>query len=173
MVGSTPRQFLLQNSFYFVTQLTMEIYFDGASKGNPGEAGSGWVLMDGKTCVAHGYNYVGPHHTNNEAEYDGIIRALEFMIENHPKEKITIKGDSKLVVMQVQGRWKCKAENLKPLMEEAKSLLKLLPRGTTVKHVPRGENSLADRISNLAVNTKNKNYVDNSSIMENAKVEDF
>lgn len=126
-------------------------YFDGASKGNPGQAGIGCVIVspEGRTIWEHS-EAIGIA-TNNEAEYTALIRLLENaralgIVEIH------IKGDSQLVINQVSGGWKINHDHLFVLCEEARTLL-----GKFKQHklswIPREKNKQADRLSNIAFQT--------------------
>ena len=142
------------------TPASLTLYFDGASKSNPGKGGAGWILMDDEgTSHAYGYAYMGDGVTNNEAEYMSLIKGLEYITEHVPNAgMIEVLGDSKLVVEHVLGRWKCKATHLRPLLERANDLLKKLrakhPK-VTLSHIPREQNTLADALSNVAVKKEN------------------
>ena len=122
-------------------------YFDGASRGNPGEAGAGALLLDegGRplwTCAAP----LGKK-TNNEAEYMALLLLLEET--DRRGTGAAIAGDSQLVVNQVTGRWKIKEPRLRELADRAIALLK--KTGSTLEWIPREENSAADRLSNEAL----------------------
>ncbi|OVA11274.1 Ribonuclease H domain [Macleaya cordata] len=97
--------------------------FDGASKGNPGVAGAGAVLRteDGRLLcrLREGLGTA----TNNVAEYRAILLGLKHALKKGYK-RISLQGDSKLVCMQVQGRWKTRSDNLTALSKEAKQLKK-------------------------------------------------
>ena len=127
--------------------LLLRGYFDGASRGNPGEAGAGALLLDGGgsplwTCAVP----LGKK-TNNEAEYMALLLLLEEA--DRRKMAAAIAGDSQLVVNQVTGRWKIKEPRLKELADRAIALLK--KTGSTLKWIPREENAAADRLSNEAL----------------------
>ena len=126
-------------------------YFDGASRGNPGEAGAGAVLFDndGKeiwSCA----RYLGAK-TNNEAEYAALILLLEEARQRGIKE-LEIMGDSNLVVKQVSKEWKINFPHLRELAKNAWSLME----GSDIKlrWVPRAENRRADELSNIAIDEK-------------------
>jgi ribonuclease HI len=125
------------------------LFFDGASKSNPGRAGCASVIYspDGTEMLSVRKD-LGTA-TNNEAEYSGLILGLAQAI----KEGVTrliVKGDSMLVISQMQGQWKVKANNLIAKHAEALELSKLFVDCTFV-HVPRAQNSRADKLSNLAI----------------------
>ncbi|KAF8086758.1 hypothetical protein N665_0613s0026 [Sinapis alba] len=128
---------------------TCFIEFDGASKGNPGLSGAAAVLKteDGSLIckVRQGLGIA----TNNAAEYHGLILGLKHAIERGYK-KIKVKGDSKLICMQIKGKWKVNNEVLSKLHEEAKQLTSECI-SFEISHVLRNLNSAADEQANLAV----------------------
>ena len=127
------------------------LYTDGAARGNPGPAGAGALICgDGGEAVAEVAEYLGKT-TNNVAEYKALIFGLERAIELGASE-VEILADSELMVRQVQGRYRVKHPNLKPLFTEAQALLKKI--GTySIKHIDREENIEADRLANLAIDS--------------------
>jgi len=128
-------------------------FFDGGSRGNPGVAGAGWFLEQGKGVIIDaGTEFVGLRETNNTSEYKGVIGLLRCALENDVSE-LTVYGDSKLVIMQVQGEWACRKTHLRPLCHEAKTLIDQFDV-CTLEHVPRKENTVADRLSNIAMDTR-------------------
>lgn len=133
------------------------LQFDGASKGNPGKGGAGWAVLDAKTkmITACGASHM-PHATNNEAEYTALIDGLQHLVDEGTKGKrIGVQGDSKLVVMQVKGKWKCKAEHLKPHMDTCKALVKAAGvLSADIEWIPRESNKVADHMSNVGVDMK-------------------
>nr|XP_043606209.1 uncharacterized protein LOC122578332 isoform X2 [Erigeron canadensis] len=131
------------------TNRTCILEFDGASKGNPGQAGAGAVLRteDGSVIcrLREGLGVA----TNNVAEYRAFILGLRYALSKG-FTSIRVLGDSKLVCMQVQGLWKVKNENISKWYEEAKRLKdKFLC--FQINHVLRDLNSDADAQANLAV----------------------
>jgi ribonuclease HI len=125
------------------------IYSDGASKGNPGEAGIGFVIQSvaGEIFAEVG-EYIGKT-TNNVAEYEALIRGLEAAAELGADE-VTVRSDSQLLVMQLCGAYKVKSERLHPLHARACSLLSAFGR-MKVEHVPREQNRRADELANQGV----------------------
>ena len=98
------------------------LYFDGASRSNPGPASYGGVIYDENNIeVGTYYDYIGKA-TNNVAEYLGLFAGLKACKDNNIKNLI-VYGDSKLVIEQVKGNWNVKSENLKPIYNEIKNLL--------------------------------------------------
>lgn len=132
------------------------IYTDGASRGNPGRASYGFTISDekGKLIYEEG-KYIGIT-TNNVAEYTAVLKALEYIEEKLTKNgpvNIELFADSKLVVEQLSGRYKIKSPHLKPLIEQIK-LLSIELGGVIHGHVPRSKNTEADRLANLALDSR-------------------
>ncbi|KAF7134711.1 hypothetical protein RHSIM_Rhsim08G0061200 [Rhododendron simsii] len=129
--------------------------FDGASKGNPGLAGAGAVLrVEGgsgsRACrLREGVGIA----TNNVAEYRALLLGLNYALQKGYKH-IRVQGDSKLVVMQVQGLWKLKNQNMADLCKVAKELKDRF-LSFEIRHVERDLNSAADVQANLAIHLKN------------------
>ncbi|MFI6402993.1 bifunctional RNase H/acid phosphatase [Streptomyces sp. NPDC050548] len=123
---------------------------DGGSRGNPGPAGYGSVVIDattGETLVEEA-EYIGVA-TNNVAEYRGLIVGLRAAHTLDPVARIHVRMDSKLVVEQMSGRWKIKHPDMKPLAAEAGSVF---PVGqVTYEWIPREKNKHADRLANQAM----------------------
>lgn len=132
------------------SRMILTIYTDGAARGNPGPAGAGAVLKDEKgRIVAEVAAYLGDCRTNNEAEYEAIILALEKAQELGAKG-VRCRADSKLVVEQTLGRWKVKEPRLRPLRDRAAELLTGFSP-YEFRHVPREENREADDLANRAI----------------------
>ncbi|WP_329216718.1 bifunctional RNase H/acid phosphatase [Streptomyces sp. NBC_01485] len=123
---------------------------DGGSRGNPGPAGYGSVVIDaatGETLVERA-EYIGVA-TNNVAEYRGLVAGLGAARELDPSARVHVRMDSKLVVEQMSGRWKIKHPDMKPLAAEA---ARILPSGqVTYEWIPRAQNKHADRLANEAM----------------------
>ncbi len=120
---------------------------DGGSRGNPGVAASGSVVIDQATgeVLAEVGRYLG-HATNNVAEYTALVEGVRKALEIAPDAELHVRMDSKLVIEQMSGRWKIKHPDMAELAAEARSLL----TGTPVKFqwVPRLQNTRADRVAN-------------------------
>jgi ribonuclease HI len=128
---------------------------DGASRGNPGEAGFGvHVASAAGEPIAGLYGYLGKA-TNNVAEYQALLHALRFALERGARE-VSVYSDSELLVRQLEGRYRVKNPGLLPLFREAQSLLARFDRAH-VKHVPREANREADALANKAVDLKTSN----------------
>ncbi|MER5680557.1 MULTISPECIES: bifunctional RNase H/acid phosphatase [Streptomyces] len=125
---------------------------DGGSRGNPGPAGYGAVVLDplDTATLAEAAEYIGVA-TNNVAEYRGLIAGLKAVRDLFPDTpvQVRVRMDSKLVVEQMSGRWKIKHPDMKPLAEEA---ARILPASSvTYEWIPRAENKHADRLANEAM----------------------
>jgi ribonuclease HI len=127
------------------------IYADGGSRGNPGHAGSGAVIMDIEGIVIKEISeYVGIQ-TNNYAEYSSLLFSLQECINlGINQTKIEVFMDSKLVVEQVNKRWKVKSDNIKLLYLQIMELLKFFNE-VSISHIPREKNTLADSLANKAM----------------------
>ncbi len=122
---------------------------DGASRGNPGYAGAGAVLLTpGGESVEEDYRFLG-ETTNNQAEYQGLIIGLEMALRHQPS-RLTIRLDSELIVRQLEGRYKVRNVGLRPLYEQAMELLAQLP-AWSVEHIDRSLNGIADGLANRAI----------------------
>lgn len=131
------------------------IYTDGASRGNPGHASYGFTISDEKGIVLYEEGkYIGIT-TNNVAEYTGVLEALEYIKQNFSQSDLSLElfADSKLVIEQLSGRFKMKSEHLKPIFQKIK-ILSLNLGGMIHTHVPREKNTEADRLANLALDSR-------------------
>jgi len=134
-----------------MTDREVTAFIDGASKGNPGEAGCGVVIYGlGKEPILL-KKYIG-HATNNIAEYNALILALEKLKELNIKE-IIIKSDSLLLVSQLNGKYAVKNPNIRKLFRVYLSLAVNFDK-IKVMHIPRELNKEADRLANLAIKEK-------------------
>ncbi|MDQ0842474.1 bifunctional RNase H/acid phosphatase [Streptomyces sp. V1I6] len=123
---------------------------DGGSRGNPGPAGYGAVVLDpvsGET-LAEAAEYIGVA-TNNVAEYKGLVAGLKAAHALDPEALVRVRMDSKLVVEQMSGRWKIKHPDMKPLAAEAARVFP--PAQVTYEWIPRERNKHADRLANEAM----------------------
>ncbi|MFB9394013.1 bifunctional RNase H/acid phosphatase [Streptomyces coeruleoprunus] len=123
---------------------------DGGSRGNPGPAGYGAVVLDPVSgeALAEAAEYIGVA-TNNVAEYKGLVAGLRAARELAPDATVRVRMDSKLVVEQMSGRWKIKHPDMKPLAAEA---ARVFPPGrVTYQWIPREQNKHADRLANEAM----------------------
>ena len=126
---------------------------DGGSRGNPGPAGSGSIVIDGENgqVLAEVGRYLGVV-SNNVAEYTGLIEGIRRALAIDPDAELHIRLDSKLVVEQMCGRWKIKHPDMAELAAVARELL----TGTPVRFewVPRLENARADACANQAMDAR-------------------
>ncbi|MGV0421333.1 bifunctional RNase H/acid phosphatase [Corynebacterium simulans] len=131
--------------------MKLVIYADGGSRGNPGIAGSGTAVYsaDRQQLLREIAYVVGKKSTNNVAEYHGLLRGLEAAVELGADE-VDFFMDSKLVVEQMNGRWKIKHPDMQALALEARKLIDQI--GTfNLSWVPRAKNKVADALSNVAM----------------------
>ena len=130
---------------------TLIIHTDGASRGNPGKAGIGILIRnkDGQE-VEEISEYIG-ETTNNVAEYKALITAARRALEFGAKD-VVFKLDSELVVKQIYHKYSVKSPHLIPLYRELQDMLRKF-RKWEVIHVPRGENSRADALANMGIDS--------------------
>jgi ribonuclease HI len=128
------------------------LYTDGAARGNPGPAGAGAVIVSPQGHVVAKVGKFLGENTNNYAEYMGLILGLKRAKAMGIRE-LEVFADSELLVRQLNGEYQVKAENLKPLFQEARELLRAFP-GVTVRHIRREENQAADEMSNRAIDQR-------------------
>ncbi len=130
----------------------LNIYTDGASRGNPGNSAWGYLILDKhENSVTNQSGYLG-HSTNNQAEYFAVIRALQ-RAKELTQGKVQLYSDSQLLVNQVTGSWKVKDEELRRLYRRVRSLVEQF-KEVTFTHLPR-ENphiSEADELCNRILN---------------------
>jgi ribonuclease HI len=122
---------------------------DGASRGNPGPASYAVVLRDpgGKIVLELAKN-IG-RETNNVAEYYALLAALDYAT-SQDIHALRVRSDSELLVRQMQGRYKVKSPDLKPLHERASQLARQI-QYFVIEHVRRELNSDADALANIAL----------------------
>jgi ribonuclease HI len=125
------------------------LYTDGASRGNPGPAGAGVLLLDEKGRPILELNRFLGKATNNEAEYQALIAGLK-AAEKLEFTRLRIFLDSELVVKQLHGEYRVRNPRLQPLFDEVASRLQRLS-SYAIMHVPRERNQEADRLANEAV----------------------
>ncbi len=127
----------------------IEIYCDGASKGNPGPASIGVSILKEKKEIATLSEKIG-NTTNNVAEWTSLVKALEYLQSSSSNEDISIYMDSELVVKQFLGEYKTKHPSLIPLREKVISLKKSF-KSIQIQHVRREYNKRADELANAAL----------------------
>ncbi len=125
------------------------LHCDGAARGNPGPAGIGVVVAteDGRVLEELGSG-IGPA-TNNVAEYRAAIEGLRLAGERGAK-RVLLRSDSRLLIEQLAGRFKVKNPTLQRLHQEARALMKVFD-DVALEHVPREQNTEADRLANEGV----------------------
>lgn len=126
----------------------LDIFTDGACSGNPGPAGIGFVIMEQGQAVKEFSQYIG-EATNNIAEYTALIYALQEALILRADE-VFVKTDSELLCRQLQGLYKIKNANIKPLFDQIQHLLRGF-RSFSIEHVFREHNKEADRLSKQAI----------------------
>jgi ribonuclease HI len=130
----------------------LEIFSDGAARGNPGPAGAGAIvrLPSGQILARLG-KFLGTQ-TNNVAEYEGLLLGLSKARQLGARE-VHVFADSLLVISQLKGDWKIKHPGLKPFYEQARQMLAQFDRAT-LAHVRRELNGDADEMSNRAIDER-------------------
>jgi len=124
------------------------VYFDGASRGNPGPSAVGYVVVTGDGIAAEGGERIG-RATNNRAEYEALIRALEVAVDFGFDEAV-VRGDSELIVRQVRGEWNTNDPDLRECRVRVRELLEGFGEWS-IEHVPREINDRADELANEAL----------------------
>jgi len=125
------------------------IFTDGAAEPNPGPAAIGAIIKDEKGKLITSISQHIGTTTNNQAEYRAVITALEKAIKLGATH-VEVNSDSELVVRQINGRYRVKNAALRPLYRQVKQLQGLL-EGFTITHIPREQNTEADRLTNAAL----------------------
>lgn len=141
-----------QLSFSMPVKADLVAYIDGGARGNPGESGFGVVLQDSLGNVVktlQGYLGIA---TNNIAEYQALIAALE-TARAMKCRRIQVFSDSQLIVSQIRGFYRVSAAHLKPLYDKVRMLVRDFSDFSIV-HIPREQNREADRLANAAIDEK-------------------
>ncbi len=126
------------------------LYTDGGSRGNPGPAGIGVLILDGaKKKIKDSYKYIG-ETTNNIAEYSALIHGLEEALSLKADE-VVINMDSELIAKQLNGEYRVKDSDIKPLFEKALGILRQF-KSFEIKQIDRSKNKEADKLVNKAIN---------------------
>jgi ribonuclease HI len=128
----------------------IRLFTDGASRGNPGPAAAGWHAerQDG-TPICEGHRRLSDC-TNNEAEYRAVLLGLEDLLARGlAGESLELCGDSQLILRQLAGRYRVKAEDLRPFWQQAQDMLKQFGAVRFVE-LPRERNARADALANAA-----------------------
>ena len=134
------------------------VYSDGGSRGNPGPAAYGFLVYDKNKKKIYQEGKVIGTATNNQAEYTGVLKALEyFNTKNTSYQNANIQFflDSRLVVEQLSGNFKIKNDSLKKLFLQIKELTQKLEASIQYTHIRREFNKQADKLVNLALDQEN------------------
>ena len=128
------------------------IYIDGACSGNPGDSGAGMVVFDESGAeLMRDSKYLG-RMTNNMAEYEALLNALEKARENSITH-LSVYTDSQLVACQVSGQYRVRDEKLRPYVQKALYSIRSF-ESFNLQHIPRESNSIADKLAKAAANKK-------------------
>ena len=125
------------------------LFFDGCSKRNPGPSGAGAVLYHNGVEIWSKSMFVGHHETNNVAEYTGMLIGITHAVEMGIR-RLVVKGDSNLVVQQMNGKFLVKSPNIRPLYVSAQNMSRNFDSINFI-HVYRNMNARADELANLAL----------------------
>lgn len=141
---------------------------DGGSRGNPGPAGSGCLLIDSQTdeVIAEAAIFIGIS-TNNVAEYQAVLTGIQLANEIAPEAELLVRMDSKLVIEQLSGNWKVKHENMVDMFQQV--VAKLGNRVVNFEWIPREQNTRADKLANQAMDAESseiRKYVSNQLASE-------
>ncbi|MGB8908451.1 MAG: ribonuclease HI family protein [Candidatus Cybelea sp.] len=128
------------------------LFADGGSRGNPGPAASGAVLLDPKGEVLEEVGAYLGIATNNVAEWTALVLGLEAAAKRGI-QRLSVRLDSELVVKQLRGEYRVKHAGLQPLYNRARQLLRRFTE-VDVKHIPRKQNALADGLVNRVLDQK-------------------
>jgi len=134
--------------------MMINVFTDGGSRGNPGDAGIGGVVFNAKKELVYEFpKYMGIA-TNNEAEYTALLHVLEWVADFSQKNDVSNVAfhlDSKLVVEQINKKWKIKEPRMKVLAEKCWQVIKSIKAQTSFIHVRREYNKEADLLVNQAL----------------------
>lgn len=129
--------------------LKVEVFTDGASRGNPGPAGAGWVITDGNgEVLIQGHLFLG-RRTDNEAEYEAVIHGLKKAVGLGAKA-VSLRSDSQLLVRQINGQNRIKSPRLENLHRAAREIMQGFSR-FDARRIPSKENDRADAEANRAI----------------------
>jgi ribonuclease HI len=131
----------------------LTIHTDGAARGNPGPAAYAYVIEQEGQPLVEEAGTIG-EATNNQAEYTAMVRALEHALAMGGHHRAVVHSDSELMVKQLNGEYRVKNEDLRPLFEEATRLRRRFNGGVSFVHVRREQNRRADELCNEALDGK-------------------
>lgn len=144
------KRFILIYIISYVLDIMYSLYFDGACRGNPGTGGYGAVLYDeNNEIIDTCYSRLLHTCTNNQAEYAGLLNGLRMVVRNNI-DSVNVYGDSKLIVEQLNGRWKVKSDALRVYYDACKEVISNMDI-ITFTHVKRNLNKYADMLANRAL----------------------
>jgi len=129
------------------------IYSDGGSRGNPGPAACGAVIISDTGEEVQRLSRTIGNTTNNQAEYQALAMALAWINDNCEQSGIVCRLDSELVVKQLNGEYKIKNMELVPWFNQIKTLVVELGGSVMFEHVPREQNKIADYLVNQALDS--------------------
>jgi len=137
------------------------VYSDGGSRGNPGHAACAFVVYNKENEQIFSDGRYLDITTNNQAEYQGVLMALKYLENKFGNDlktplEIHIFLDSKLIVEQMNGNYKIKSEELKPIYWQIRELIMKLGSRITFEHIPREKNHVADKIVNITIDKYTK-----------------
>jgi len=126
----------------------LDIFIDGASKGNPGPSGIGVIIMQNGSLIKKISRYIGPA-TNNVAEYTALVHGLQegLLLK---ADAVKIKSDSELLCRQLNKDYKVKNPRIAGLYAQAMTLLQNF-KEVSIQHIPREQNASADELATQAV----------------------
>lgn len=143
------------------------VFTDGGARGNPGPAAIGFVVQDSSKKIFYQKGKFIGQATNNVAEYQAVIEALKWLVENKEVWKIEVRSgsakyspslliqfflDSKLIVNQLNGFFKVKETKLRDLVIEVRQLEKKIGGNVSYHFIPRQKNKTADNLVNKILN---------------------
>ena len=132
----------------------LEIYTDGACRGNPGPSSIGIVVNDDKGALIYEEAGALGEQTNNYAEYSAVLRALKLCSNNKAKSLI-LKSDSQLLVQQLKGVYKVRSKNIQELYKKCQLYTSRIPK-VEFQHIRREYNKRADELANLILDNINE-----------------
>jgi ribonuclease HI len=139
----------------------IQVFIDGASRGNPGHSGIGIVIYDENNFILRTYKeYIG-EATNNQAEYRAILKSLDIIKKFRTNievdfDSVEFYSDSELIVNQINFDYQAKDPDLALLNNKFHVIIKKLNIPYTVSHIDRSKNKNADKLANLAIDRKIK-----------------
>ena len=126
----------------------VQIFTDGAARGNPGPAGIGIIIRNDEKVLLEVADYIGTA-TNNVAEYTALIRGLEEALDMDI-DRAEVFADSELMVKQIKGEYRVKNEGLLPLYQQLMPLIKKF-KHFSIAYIPREKNKRADKLANKGI----------------------